>query len=75
MGSYHDGGKFELDNLIVIVDFNNYQGLEKTTDTHPFFMPLGKKFDLLAGKQLKLMSTQPTRSTLPYQVGMILNLF
>jgi transketolase len=33
----------KLSNLIALVDFNNYQGLGKTTETHPHFLPLSEK--------------------------------
>jgi len=33
----------KLGNLVAICDFNNYQGLGKTTETHPHFLPLSDK--------------------------------
>ena len=33
----------KLGNLVAICDFNNYQGLGKTTETHPHFLPLCEK--------------------------------
>lgn len=33
----------KLDNLIVFCDYNNYQGLGKTSETHPNFLPLSEK--------------------------------
>jgi len=32
-----------LDNLVAFVDFNDYQGLGRTTETHPHFYPLAEK--------------------------------
>lgn len=32
-----------LSNLVAILDFNNYQGLGKTTETHPHFLPMSEK--------------------------------
>jgi len=32
-----------LDNLIVFLDFNDFQGLGRTTETHPHFMPMTEK--------------------------------
>lgn len=34
-----------LDNLVVFVDFNDFQGLGRTTDTHPHFLPLTEKVE------------------------------
>ena len=36
---------YNLDNLIVIVDFNNYQSLGRTSETHPNLLPLAEKFE------------------------------
>lgn len=33
----------KLSNLVAILDFNNYQGLGKTTETHPHFLPMSEK--------------------------------
>lgn len=33
----------KLDNLVVLVDFNNFQGLGRTSETHPYFEPLAEK--------------------------------
>jgi transketolase len=33
----------ELNNLVVFLDFNDYQGLGRTTHTHPHFMPIAEK--------------------------------
>jgi len=32
-----------LSNLVAILDFNDYQGLGRTTETHPHFMPMAEK--------------------------------
>ena len=32
-----------LDNLIVMLDFNDYQGLGRTSESHPFFDPIAEK--------------------------------
>jgi len=32
-----------LSNLVALLDFNNYQGLGKTTETHPHFLPMSEK--------------------------------
>ena len=34
-----------LSNLVVMVDFNDYQGLGKTTETHPHLLPLSEKLE------------------------------
>lgn len=36
----------KLDNLVAFVDFNDYQGLGRTTETHPHFYPLAPKAEL-----------------------------
>lgn len=33
----------KLSNLVAFLDFNNYQGLGKTTETHPHFLPMSEK--------------------------------
>lgn len=33
----------KLKNLVVLLDFNNYQGLGRTSDTHPYFDPMTDK--------------------------------
>jgi transketolase len=33
----------KLDNLIAFLDFNDYQGLGRTTETHPHFLPMSEK--------------------------------
>ena len=33
----------KLSNLVALLDFNNYQGLGKTTETHPHFLPMSEK--------------------------------
>lgn len=33
----------KLANLVVFLDFNNYQGLGRTSDSHPFFDPMAEK--------------------------------
>ena len=33
----------KLDNLVVFLDVNDYQGLGRTTETHPHFLPMGEK--------------------------------
>ena len=33
----------ELANLVVFLDFNDYQGLGRTTETHPHFLPMDEK--------------------------------
>ena len=33
----------KLDNLVAFLDFNDYQGLGRTTETHPHFMPMSEK--------------------------------
>ncbi len=33
----------KLDNLIAFLDFNDYQGLGRTTETHPHFLPMTEK--------------------------------
>ena len=32
-----------LANLVAFLDFNNYQGMGKTTETHPYFLPMSDK--------------------------------
>lgn len=34
-----------LSNLVVMVDFNDYQGLGKTTETHPHLLPVSEKLE------------------------------
>lgn len=34
-----------LHNLVVMVDFNDYQGLGRTTETHPHLLPLSEKLE------------------------------
>lgn len=34
-----------LSNLVVMVDFNDYQGLGKTTETHPYLLPVSEKLE------------------------------
>jgi transketolase len=33
----------KLDNLVAFLDFNDYQGLGRTTETHPYFLPMSEK--------------------------------
>ena len=33
----------KLDNLVAFLDFNDYQGLGRTTETHPHFLPMSEK--------------------------------
>jgi transketolase len=33
----------QLNNLVVFLDFNNYQGLGRTSESHPYFDPMGEK--------------------------------
>ena len=35
----------KLDNLIVFLDFNDFQGLGRTTETHPHFLPMTDKVE------------------------------
>ncbi|MHB8423000.1 MAG: transketolase [Leptospirales bacterium] len=34
-----------LSNLVVMVDFNDYQGLGRTTETHPHLLPISEKLE------------------------------
>lgn len=38
-------GHFKLDNLIAIVDFNNFNSFQKVTETFTNFLPLKEKFE------------------------------
>ena len=37
------GPNLGLKNLVVFLDFNNYQGLGKTSESHPYFDPMAEK--------------------------------
>jgi len=39
------GSSLKLTNLIAIIDNNDFQSLGRTSETHPSFYPLGKKFE------------------------------
>lgn len=43
----------KLNNLILIIDNNNFQSLEKTSNTHPFLYPLESKFKSFGWQSIK----------------------
>jgi transketolase len=64
-----------LKNLVVFLDFNNYQGLGRTSESHPFFEPMAEKLssfgwaatevdghdtDLIAATVRETVGKQPT---------------
>ena len=44
-----------LNNLVLIIDNNNLQSLEKTSVTHPFLYPIEKNLKVLDGTQKNVM--------------------
>jgi len=44
----------KLSNLVAFCDFNDYQGLGRTTETHPHFLPLAEKVESFGWEAVEL---------------------
>jgi transketolase len=60
-----------LKNLIVVIDFNDFQSLGKTTETHPNLFPLREKFVSFGWNTLEVdgHSNQQIKLALDYDFG------
>ena len=50
-----------LNNVIVVIDNNDYQSLEKTSISHPHLYPIEKNLKILVGTPLNVMGIMQMR--------------
>lgn len=48
------GSSLGLDNLVAVIDNNDFQSLGRTSETHPSFYPLGAKFEAFGWEAVEL---------------------